>query len=114
MTKAEAIRWARREIAMEIRSRLAEVPDRIGDAAHVERVQAHPPTAGQGGPDEVPNGRQPKLAVLTDNRRMESSSDQTETGILLEMACRRGGVVRVGVPELWLELDHLARWTAQL
>ncbi len=38
MTKAEAIRWVRREIAMEIRSRLAEVPDRIGDAPDPEMV----------------------------------------------------------------------------
>jgi hypothetical protein len=40
MTRAEAIRWIKREIAREIRERLAEVPDRVMDAPDPELVNS--------------------------------------------------------------------------
>jgi hypothetical protein len=39
MTKAEAIRWIKREIAREIRSRISEPPERINEAPDPILVQ---------------------------------------------------------------------------
>lgn len=40
MKRSEAIRWIKREIAREIRMRIAETPDRIGDAPDPDLVNS--------------------------------------------------------------------------
>lgn len=40
MTKREAVRWIKREVAAELRQRVAEVPDRIADAPDPKLVES--------------------------------------------------------------------------